>query len=80
MNANTDSLKLEIWREIMRSKGEYISGSGMMAVSTQSHYTQPPDPVASAAKALNTYNALYPPAVKITYTTSAKPKRKARRR
>lgn len=70
---NADQLKLEIWREIMRSKGEqhgYPSGlGGGPGVS----YQPPPDPVATATKALNAFNALYP-------EPTAKPAKKKRAR
>lgn len=54
---NADQLKLEIWREIMRTRGEY--SPGMMSSGGPS-FRPPPDPVASAAKAVETFGALYP--------------------
>lgn len=57
---NADSLKLEIWREIVRARGESSYNNMSISGGGAGNYRPPPDPVASATKAVETFNALYP--------------------
>lgn len=78
---NADQLQLEIWREIMRARGETAYGNGMMVTSSAAgSYRPPPDPVASATKAVETFNALYPDPPKAQRRNASAAKRVAKAR
>ena len=68
-----NSLKLEIWREIMRSKPDFYPGG--MSHGGLAQMRPAPDPIASAKGAVATFEALYPP----TLTVTSMLRRKARK-
>lgn len=56
---NDDELKLEMWKEIMRQRGEYVPGYATLAGGGSPNWIAPPNAVSAAETAVKAFNALF---------------------